>query len=162
MIVKILGIALVASAPAVIGFRRAARVHSRLRQAEDLTRFVEEMKRGIFYRGLPAQELIRALSQECRAGALEGFYDKVDHGYAPLTAWQEEKEEIESGCREILDDFFTGLGTTCRDGQEEIFQQTETRLLKRQAELEKEEKEKGRLYRSLGLLASAFLSILLI
>ena len=162
MIVKILGIALVASAPAVIGFRRAARVHSRLRQAEDLTRFVEEMKRGIFYRGLPAQELIRALSQECRAGALEGFYDKVDHGYAPLTAWQEEKEEIESGCREILDDFLTGRGTTCRDGQEEIFQQTETRLLKRQAELEKEEKEKGRLYRSLGLLASAFLSILLI
>ncbi len=86
----------------------------------------------------------------------------MDHGYAPLTAWQEEKEEIESGCREILDDFFTGLGTTCRDGQEEIFQQTETRLLKRQAELEKEEKEKRRLYRSLGLLGSAFLSILLI
>ncbi len=159
---KIFGILLLSAIPIVFGLGKSRNLIQQKQEVAGLIGFVARCRHGIAYQQLPLVDLMRQLPKQ-QSKIIERLNEHLQNGASPVQAWKETAMDIHySPIFPIMDDYFSALGTSDQDSQLKICDMTSARLEEIRMKLETETPTKAKLYRTVGILAGAFIAILLI
>lgn len=168
---RLLGAALLASGPAIIGFCAAGRLARRPRILRQLAAALEQMEREISFRLTPLSEVFTMLSQEYSGpvGALfSGCAQEMDGlDRQPMSklwrrALAEVSLDLEGRGLRALEELGEVLGRYDGDNLCIALKQACGELIAAAEEAEREREQKERMEQILGLTAGALLVILLV
>ncbi len=159
---RICGILLLSAIPVGIGWIRSRHTLKEQDEIRAALFLVTQFRQGIAYCQLPIVDIVRQLPRN--------QYDLVDnlsmhfHAFAaPKDAWNAASKKI--SCHHIVDimrNLFDSLGVSDRVSQLQICDMTIERLRAIQTEISGEIMVRSKLSRTIGLLAGAFLAIILL
>ncbi len=159
---KIFGILLLSAIPIVFGLGKSRTLIQQKQEVAGLIALVVRCQQGIAYQQMPIADLIHQLPKQ-QYKIIDRLSEHLQNGASPVQAWKKTAMEIHYPLiLPIMDDYFSSLGTSDQDSQLKICNMTSARLEEIRMKLETEIPTKAKLYRTVGILAGAFISILLI
>ncbi len=159
---KIFGILLLSAVPIVFGLRKSQNLMYQKQEVSEIIGLIARCRQGIAYQQLPLASLIQQLPKQ-QSQTIDRLREHLQNGASPMSAWQDTAKGI--CCPVILpimNDFFSALGTSDKESQLNICDMTSARLEEIRLMLEADAPAKTKLYRTVGVLAGAFIAILLI
>ncbi len=159
---KIFGILLLSTVPVVIGLKKSQNLMCQKQEVSGLIRFVARCRQGIAYQQLPLAYLVEQLPKQ-QSKTIDCLREHLQKGASPMAAWQETAKDIHYPMiLPIMNDYFSALGASDKESQLKICDMTSARLEEIRLMLETDAPAKAKLYRTVGMLAGAFIAILLI
>ncbi len=159
---KIFGVLLLSAIPIIFGLGKSRNIIQQKQEVAALIGLVTRCRQGIAYQQLPLADLIHQLPKQ-QYKSIDRLSGYLQHGVSPVQAWRKIAMDIHySPILSIMDDYFSALGTSDQDSQLKICDMTSARLEEIRMKLETETPTKAKLYRTVGILAGAFIAILLI
>lgn len=165
--IRLIGVFMIFSACCAAGMIISASIRKKLERLNLFRRMSDEISTFIRYNSLTVREIFMKL-QENKAYSSLAFINAYDYGFkgrAAAAIWLEgidSDPELTADEKHILSQLGTQLGTTDTQGQLSvisIFNEELEAMIKKQSE---RYAVKGKLYRSIGVLAGAMLGILII
>ena len=164
---KLLGIVLVASACAGVGFLAAGRLRRETKAMEQLIVMLDSAAAYIRCQSPELCDLLRLLAEDC--GGVFRFPAEVSRclmpGVPPAGLWCEAVRRdpaVPAAAADILCSLGSVLGTTDKAGQLAALDLHRDRLLQAAGECRERSLRQGKLYRSLGLLGGTLAAVLLL
>ena len=157
---KMLGILLLSLAPILYGLSKSRQLQIQRSNFEGLMYLVESLRQGIGYQQKTVPQLLEEVSDE-KYSIIRSIKSTQDAGDLSVT-WDALSPSECPQAYTVMSQFFKALGTTDRDSQLSVCDMTLHRLEEIFKENEKDTQGKCKLYRSLGVLAGAFIAIILI
>lgn len=165
-----IGAALIAGAAGWIGWSEGAALRKRTALLRELVSSLDRMERELAFRLTPLPELLSHLSREVSEPLASFYRSCAQHARSSenafWTSWKKEMEElspyldrpsVESLCR-----LGRGLGRYDEEGERQLLKNTAAELREYLSGAEAESERLGKLYRTLGFTAGAFLILVLI
>lgn len=173
MIIKLLGMAAVMTGACGLGLSKAAEYRHKIDSLSELERMTEYFRGEILFHSAAVSEACRDIAgQVCvpLASFLRHVSERIeDRGGEDLrTIWEKEGASVmrifsfDEKEREEFIRLGEKLGYLNRDMQEKTLDRYQAFLRKKREGLEEEQKERTKLYRTLGILGGLFLIILLL
>lgn len=158
-------------ASTLIGVRLSSKLGGRVAELEAVLHMLEELSVQIRYRALPVYELLERLRAnsslqrlrfiDCICAELEGTRD-FDHAWQQGVARSVPQSSMNKDDIEVLLAIGSSLGKSDIDGQLSAIELHSATVRARLQQASEERAKKGKLYRSLGVLAGIGISIMLI
>ncbi|MGN0695770.1 MAG: stage III sporulation protein AB [Oscillospiraceae bacterium] len=168
---KSIGIILIVIMSAMTGAAMADRLSGRYALLCEIDRFVGKAAALIRQTASPLEDIICAAAEDKRLGRLSFLADinrQLDGGRTDIRgAWKDclenaPPEYIQSEEKALLEELGEMLGSTDVQGQLEGLSAKREALRELIAEADRERREKGKLYRMLGVTAGLFAAVILI
>lgn len=161
---RFVGIFLVSLLPALLGFSMASRLSRRIAVLNELKLLISEIKEQIRYSSREICPLLKMIGGKGCYSNLLFLNELTDDG-----VWNprlKDDDLLSCGlCKEDLSavkNFFLGLGTSDTEGQISHCELYFAELTKMAGEAERLQSDKGRLYRTLGMIGGIGVAIMLI
>lgn len=165
--IKLIGILSIVFSAGLIGIMSAERLKKRASELSLIGYMIDEISILIRFKAMPVYE-IATLLKAGKSGEKLDFIKKLDDsGTTSFSkAWEKSVTECQSPLSEtdkaLLISFGSSLGTSDIDGQLSTLEMYKTSFKKLEKDALKICEEKSRLYRSMGFLTGAFISVMLI
>lgn len=165
---KLIGMIMIIMTTSLIGTGLSGSLSERAARLNVIDLMFDRIATLIKFRCMPTGEILRELSGDCSFSALTFLHNSLQYyesGDSFPRAWQkgvEADSSLKNDEKIILLSAGRSLGTSDCDGQLsmiEVFRQNINHLSDSARE---ESLKKGRLYRSLGVLAGVFISVMLV
>lgn len=157
---KVFGVLLLSAIPMFYGIHKSRQLCLQKKNLDGLLYLVRECRQGIAYQQLPIRDLITGLPSK-QYPILEHLILNIKEK-DPLSAWEIISEQENTSVKLVMDDFFRALGTSDRESQLQICDIAAKRLEQIQLSSREETAVKIKLYRTVGMLAGAFIAIIFI
>jgi len=165
--IKIIGIFALVISSSLIGITASEKLKNRVSELNLIKYMLEEIAILIRYKAMTVYEIIGTLKKNEGFKKLEfidGFTINMQNSFA--TSWGENIDKAKSSLTkadiELLKSFGGTLGTSDIDGQLSTIEVFKGNFSKLEKDARHIYEQKSRLYRSLGVLIGAFISIMLI
>ena len=166
---KIAGILLIIATGAAVGIMQARKLSNRVTFFEDYICVITEIQSNISYSAAPLSEIIDNIhSRKSISPFLNKLKDFMCSDISFREAWTKTVYSFDcGGClsdddKKLINDFGLGLGTTDIDGQVAHCKLSLTLAADRLNLYRNEKLNKGKLYRTLGVLTGAAVGLLII
>ncbi len=159
---KICGILLLSAIPIGIGWIKSRHVMIEKDELQGALFLVAQFRQGICYSQSPVVDIVMRMPKQ-RYDMVDSLVLEFTKGRSPKNAWHEISKKVR--CRQITDimrDLFDSLGTSDRVSQLQICDMTSDRLREMELKLSESVLIRSKLSRTIGLLAGAFLAIILL
>lgn len=164
MIVKIAGTVLISASGLFLGMYMSGRLKKRRELLEKMQVFLNTAATSVRY---SSDDIFRVTGLCARSCGLDGFeFDSSDAPFQDL--WRSEikalssKYHLNNSDRELLTELGNSLGTTDAEGQLHLIELYKSLLAKQLEAAEAEQRQKTRVYVSVGLFSGLSLAIVLI
>lgn len=151
---------------AFIGLYQSGKLKRREACLSEIVRFLEEFGVQISYRSLPVEQLIHETNR-----AESGFINLVDKKLSEIkhndwhSAWNqavEETSELNKEDKELLFSLGSQLGSSDVSGQVALLEMNKNLFSRKLTEAIGENSKKGKMYRSVGVLAGLGIAVIII
>lgn len=159
---RICGILLLSAIPVSVGWIKSRHVMIEKDELQGAIFMVSQFRQGICYSQSPVADIAMQIPKQ-RYEFVDYFSAQFTQGKSPKHAWLETSKKVR--CQQITDilrDFFDSLGGSDRVSQLQICDMTSERLREMEMKLSETIIIRSKLSRTIGLLAGAFLAIILL
>ncbi|MGN0556619.1 MAG: stage III sporulation protein AB [Acutalibacteraceae bacterium] len=162
---RILGLILISALPLIIGLREAQKAGAALTAAEELLIMIDEIRSFIRYQALTLDDIMEQLGCEERYRRLGfGEWSRENGEFSVRIAdflRQNERLCVSAEQKRLMTDFFTALGHSNTESQENICALYRSKLESMLAEMRNEAPKRRKLCRALGALGALFVFVIL-
>lgn len=161
--IRLIGLALVFSTGCMLGIQCAAKQSSRARRIRTLERMVHDLATQLRYQTPTVRELIGYLRSQPMYETL-GFLGEVGEAGRFADAWYSAVKKdpaLEREEKQLLAELGGTLGTTDTEGQLCALSLIGAQFSRLAEDTEQKAREKGKLYRAIGILGGAAAAIVL-
>ncbi|MEG1525181.1 MAG: stage III sporulation protein AB [Clostridia bacterium] len=155
-----------------LGLTASNRIRLRLEVLRELCEAVRRLQLGVLYTNMPVGELLGGCAGRHTGATFHSASERVVGGERLIDAWlcETARSPAKIGVfdclterdRQLLNDYFSILGTSGRMAQRESAELMIHELEQNQLEAEDTYTKKGRVYRTMGVLLGAGVAILLL
>ena len=159
---RICGILLLSAIPIGVGWCRSRQIMTEQEEIQGALFLVAQLRQGIAYSQLPIADIVMRLPQK-RYGLTDKLSSCFDSNKSPKEVWDEISHSLRCAQIEgIMMDLFDSLGASDRASQIKICDMTAEQLREIQQVFSEKIHVRSKLSRTIGLLAGAFLAIILL
>jgi len=165
--IKFIGIISIVISTSLIGIFSSDKLKNRVKELNLINYMLEEIEILIRYKAMTVYEIVDTLRQN-QAFNIFSFLNNIDNNMQiPFkTSWENNIDKMQSSLSQsdlkLLKSFGGSLGTSDISGQISTIKIYKENFLKLEKDATSVYEKKSKLYRSLGVLVGAFVSILLI
>lgn len=164
MPLKLLGCAALVLAGTAVGFMKARSLSSRRRLLAAVGTLMQDLATRLRYQ---SEDIFTSVTLAAKSAGLS-IKEDADRSQGFLAWWELQTESfapphvLHNSDKELLSSFGSQLGTTDLEGQLSHIELCRAMLSKQLSEAEEEQRQKGRLYRTLGVFGGVSAAIMLI